>query len=379
MRSILVVGAGMAGAVYARELAEVGCRVHVIDRRPHIAGNCYDEPSAEGVRIHRYGPHLFHTSNEKVFAWLSRFTEWLPYEHKVKARLPDGRLLPLPVNMTTVNALFDKDFTTRDQVSEFLAQRALVRPEIRSAEDWLYANLGEELTELFFRPYTEKMWAMRLAEVDSAIVKRIQIRFDDDDRYFPGDTMQAMPSKGYTAMFEQMLDHPAITVSLRTEFSKDMLAHYDFCFNSMPIDEFFGYSLGELPYRSIRFHTSSVPVDDAPDHVTINYTDNSPFTRETWWHRIPGHWTDPSSSVLRTVEEPCDYRDNGFERYYPVKTEDNRYDHLYREYVTLAMREPKVTFIGRCGTYQYLDMHQVVNQSLMNVSHWLAENSIARA
>ena len=371
MSNILVVGAGMAGAVHARELADAGHTVHVIDKRPHIAGNCFDEVTAAGVRVHRYGPHLFHTSNEKVFTWLSRFTRWLPYEHRVKARMPDGRLVPLPVNLTTVNAVFGTSCSTREHVSQFLAGRALVRADIRSAEDWLYANLGEELTELFFRPYTEKMWALRLAEVDPAIVKRIQIRFDDDDRYFPSDTIQFMPEDGYTQMFARMLDHPLITVSLATEFSKPMLASYDFCFNSMPIDEFYGHCLGELPYRSIRFHTSVVPREQAADHVTINYTDHSPFTRETWWHRIPGHWPSQSDAVVRTVEEPCDYRENNLERYYPVKTEDSRYDLLYQRYLELSTEEKKLQFIGRCGTYQYLDMHQVVNQSLMSVARWL--------
>jgi UDP-galactopyranose mutase len=374
MKSVLVVGAGMAGAVHARELADAGHSVRVIDKRPHIAGNCFDAFTDEGVRVHRYGPHLFHTSNGRVFDWLSRFTGWLSYEHRVKARLEDGRLVPMPVNLTTINALFGKDFTTKEEVSDFLATKTEDRGEIVSAEDWLYANMGAELTELFFRPYTEKMWDLKLAEVDPAIVKRVQLRYDNDDRYFSNDTIQAMPTDGFTAMFERMLDHPDITVAVDTAFDKAMLADHDFCFNSMPIDEYFDYSLGELPYRSIRFHNTVVPVAEAASHVVINYTDHRPFTRETWWHLIPGHVRGTPTEVVRTVEEPCDYLDNARERYYPVKASDGRYDALYRRYQALAEGEPGLEFIGRCGTYQYLDMHQVVNQSLMGVGRWLEAN-----
>ena len=371
MADILVVGAGMAGAVHARELAEAGDTVTVIDQRDHVGGNCFDERDETGTRVHRYGPHLFHTSNMAVVEWLSRFTAWTPYEHRVVAKLPDDRLVPLPVNLDTVNAVFGTALRDEREVAAFLATKAVDRAEIRSAEDWLYARMGVDLTELFFRPYTEKMWALKLAEVDPAIVKRVHIRTDREDRYFPGDSFQAMPTDGYTALFDRMLDHPRIEVLTSTAFDPSMLDRFDHCFNSMPIDVFFERRLGELPYRSIRFHRAVVPRRDASPHSVVNYTDAGRFTRETWWHNIPDH-DGGGTHVVRTIEEPCDYRDNAMERYYPVKTEDGRYDALYRRYAELAATEPKVSFIGRCGTYQYLDMHQVVNQSLAGVRRWLS-------
>ncbi len=371
MDKILVVGAGLAGAVYARTLAEAGHAVTVIDKRPHIAGNCYDEVDANGVVVHHYGPHIFHTSNLRVAEWLSRFTEWVPYEHRVVARLPDGRLLPLPVNLDTVNGLFGLDLSTSEQVSAHLKSVSVAREPIGNAEDWLYGNIGPDLTNLFFRPYTQKMWDRDLSELSEKIVQRIKIRFDREPRYFPNDSFQFMPAGGYTKMIGNILNHKGISILLREVFSPAMLHAYDFCFNSMPIDEYFNFELGELPYRSIRFHVHDHAAADAPDHVVINYTDAGPFTRETWWHNMPGHHAIDTGRVTRTVEEPCDYKDNNLERYYPVMTSDGRYGEIYQRYRALASGLGNIAFIGRCGTYQYLDMDQVVNQSLAGVEKWL--------
>lgn len=372
MNKILVVGAGMAGAVYARELADAGHLVHVIDQRDHIAGNCFDFVDQCGVRVHRYGPHLLHTSNEAVVSWLSRFTDWVPYEHKVVAKLPDGDMVPLPVNLTTVNHVFGQELKTQEEVSHFLKTVSVERHPVLTAEDHLYSTIGETLTDLFFRPYTKKMWAMDLREMDAAVVKRLGVRSDREDRYFPNDSFQAMPKSGFTAMFERILDHRNIDVALGTKFEKSMMRQFSHCFNSMPIDEFYEYEFGQLPYRSIKFHASRRPASEADSHVVINFTDDGPFTRETWWHNIPAHRPVETAEVICTVEEPCDYRDNQMERYYPVKTHDGRYDELYRRYKARADLDDRLTFIGRCGTYQYLDMHQVVNQSLMGVGKWLA-------
>lgn len=372
MSQILIVGAGLAGAVHARVLAENGHDVTVIDRRAHIAGNCHDEVDDSGVRYHRYGPHLFHTSNMRVVDWLSRFTEWLPYEHRVKVLLPDGRLVPMPVNLETVNAVLGTQLETPDDVAEALAARAIPCSEPANAEQFLFAKLGRELTDLFYRPYTRKMWEMDLSETSADVVRRLQIRTDLEDRYFPADSFQALPAHGYTAMFERIFDHPRIEVRLETAFSDELAAEFDSCFNSMPIDEYFDFAFGELPYRSIRFHRSRVPRDTCPQAATVNYTDTSGYTRETWWHMLPGHDLAGGPDVLRTVEEPCDYRDNDLERFYPVKTSDGRYDALYAQYAAQPARHADMIFIGRCGTYQYLDMHQVINQSLQGVEKWLA-------
>jgi UDP-galactopyranose mutase len=370
----LVVGAGFAGAVYARELAEAGFNVEVIDKRMHIAGNCYDYIHDCGVRVHKYGPHLFHTSNQKVVDWLSRYTQWVPYEHRVVARLSDGRLVPLPVNLDTLNAVFSTDIQTADAAAAYLATKSVIRSHVNSAEDYLYSHIGPELTDLFFRPYTVKMWDMDLTDMDVSVVRRLQIRTDRESRYFPNDTFQAMPKDGFTKLFERIFDHPRIHVRLGETFSKNNAEQYEFCFNSMPIDEYHDFDLGELPYRSIRFHLTEVPISEAENHALINYTHRLPQTRETWWHAIASLRVASRDVAIKTIEEPCDYKENGLERYYPVKTKDGRYDNLYQQYAEFAARNPRMFFIGRCGTYQYLDMHQVINQSLVQVAKWLEAN-----
>jgi UDP-galactopyranose mutase len=372
-QDILIVGAGFAGAVYARTLADNGYTIRVIDRRPHIAGNAYDEVTAQGVRLHRYGPHLFHTNNKKVVDWLARFTALDAYEHKVQAQLEDGRCVPLPVNRSTLNAVFGVGLQDEAEVRSFLAAQAEPREEIRNAADHLIAHIGSRLTDLFFRPYTRKMWQLALEELDAAVVKRIPIRYDDEDRYFPNDVHQVLPRDGYTAAFARMLNHPNISVELERSFRHDMLDEHAHCFNSMPIDEFFGYDEGVLPYRSIRFHHEVKPDSYARGETSVvNFTDAGPITRETDWSRLPGHRVRQTGLKTITREEPCDYRDNDLERYYPVKTSDGRFDAVYQRYRTRAERLGTITFIGRCGTYQYLDMHQVINQSLSGAQAWLA-------
>jgi UDP-galactopyranose mutase len=371
---ILIVGAGFAGATYARELAEHGISTHVIDRRPHIGGNSYDELAPTGVRIHKYGPHLFHTNHHHVVEWLMRFGRLVPYEHRVQAALPDGQRVPFPINRRTINMVFGVRLRTDAEVQEFLRAQAIPCTAPANAAEYLNASIGRVLTDLFFRPYTRKMWALDLEDLDVAVVKRIPIRMDEEDRYFPEDRYQFLPEQGYARLFDAILDHPRIRVTTSLAFSRAMLADYAHCFNSMAVDEYFDNMLGPLPYRSIRFHHRDEPAaNDTQSAAVVNCTDSGPFTRATDWARLPGHAV--RQGPLRTVtrEEPCNYRDNDLERYYPVKTSDGRYERLYRQYADLAAREPKLTFIGRCGTFQYLDMHQVINQSLAGANAWLAE------
>jgi UDP-galactopyranose mutase len=372
MKPILIVGAGFAGAVHARQLAAAGYAVRVIDRRPHIAGNAYDYTDANGIRVHAYGPHLFHTKNRGVIDWISRFGEFVPYAHKVRARLPSGALAPLPINLDTVNAVFGTAFTTPDEVRAQLRAVALPIAEPANAAQYLYANIGRALTDLFFRPYTRKMWALDLEDMAAAVVRRIPLRFDATDTYFPDDDIQMMPRHGYTKLFEAIFDHPNIAVTLATKFEKSMLADHEFCFNSMPIDEYFETRLGALPYRSLKFHHRTEPGLPAQAWASTNFTDSGPFTRQTAWHALPHHIERDTGRHTLTLEEPCDYRDNHFERYYPVKTADGRYTKLYEQYRALARTETNIAFIGRCGTYQYLDMDQVINQSLIHVETWLS-------
>lgn len=370
---ILVVGAGFAGSTCARELVQAGHHVEVIDRRPHIGGNAYDEVLADGTRVHRYGPHLFHTNNARVVDWLTQFGTFLPYEHRVTALLPSGELAPFPVNRATVNLVFARCLQSEQDMAHFLGSLAIPCAAPRNAAEHLASRIGTRLTDLFFRPYTRKMWGLDLEEMDAAVVKRIPLRYDNEDRYFPGDRFQLLPPDGYTAIFHAILDHPRIRVSINTPFDKSMLKAFDFCFNSMPIDEYFDFALGPLPYRSIRFHHRSVPSDYALGATSVvNFTDNGAFTRQTDWSRLPGHMGHQTGQKAVTLEEPCDYTENSYEQFYPVKTHDHRNETLYKHYNELAMGEPKLRFIGRCGTYQYLDIDQVINQSLQIIHSWVA-------
>lgn len=376
--TILVVGAGFAGAVHARDLADAGYDIVVIDRNDHLAGHCYDYTHETGVRVHRYGPHFFHTSNARVVSWLSRFTEWQPYEHRVVAKLPDGQHAPQPINIDTVNAVFGVGLSTPEQLADFLRSVSEPRHPVLTAEDQLYTQIGPHLANLFYRPYMRKMYQLDLSEIPASVVRRIQVRSDGENRYFPGDAFQALPKDGYTALFERMLDHPRIRIELGRKFESAMLSSFAHCFNSMSIDEFFSFSLGELPYRSTRFHTSTVAANAASKHVTIDYTDDERFIREIWWHNLPGHHVRKGPDVLRMVEEPCDFRDNNLERHFPLRLHDGRADALYRRYKELAAGIGNMTFIGRCGTFTYLDMHQVVNQSLAHAGKWRQALASAR-
>jgi UDP-galactopyranose mutase len=373
-KTLLVVGAGFAGAVYARTLAEAGHAVRMIDKRPHIAGNAYDFVDENGVRVHKYGPHIFHTRSQRVLDWVFRFGAFVPYTHRVKALLPGGGLAPLPINLDTVNLVFGTRYERVEEVQAHLKRVAPPIAEPRNAAEHLYGQLGRELTDLFFRPYTKKMWALDLEDMAAAVVKRIPLRLDRNDSYYPDEDVQLMPRDGYTRLIGEMLSHPAIATDLNVAFAHEMLRDVDFCFNAMAIDEYFDYRLGELPYRSIRFHPRTGTSKPLRGWTITNFTDAGPFTRETAWQEFPNHIVTDSGMGTFTREEPCDYRDNGFERYYPVRTADDRNGKIYDQYLALARREAKMKFIGRCGTYQYLDMDQVINQSLAGAQEWLKSN-----
>ena len=366
-----MVGAGFAGAVYARELAEAGWPVEVIDRRDHIGGTAYDAVDETGTRRHVYGPHLFHTSNTRVVQWLERFGAFVPYEHRVSALVPGRGCLPLPINRATVNGVFGRALRTPAEVEAFLASLAEPVPAPRNAAEHLNARVGRALTDLFYRPYSRKMWGLELEEMDAAVVARIPIRHDDEDRYFPHDRFQALPRDGYTAIVAAVLAHPAIRVTLNQPFDRSLLADVGFCFTSMPIDLYFEAAYGHLPYRSLRFHHRVEPAGyRLGPTAQVNLTDDTPITRENDWSRLPGHHDGgPAKTVTR--EEPCDWRDNDGERFYPLRDAAGRSEALYRRYVALAEHEPRLRFIGRCGTYRYLDMDQVINQSLLGAHAWI--------
>ena len=335
MKSILIVGAGFSGAVIARELAEAGHNCTIIDKRHHIGGNAYDY-ECSGIRIHKYGPHLFHTNNKEVVDWLSQFTEWVDYQHKVKAQLSDGRYVTLPVNKET------KEIVGEDNI-----------------------------LDTFFRPYTLKMWGKTLDELDPSIINRIPTRDDDNELYFPNDKYQMMPKDGYTKIFENIFKHKNIKVFTGTRFTKSMEKKYDHVFNSMPIDQYFNNKHGELPYRSIKFHKVLLPMAKVLPTATVNFTHDDPYTRVTEWKNIPNHGESATQTIL-TYEEPCDYKDNNKERYYPVKDVDGVNRETYKKYKEMVDTD-RMTFIGRCGMYVYVDMHQAISSALATSKRYLKE------
>jgi UDP-galactopyranose mutase len=351
----LIVGGGFAGCVLAERLAsQLGKRVLVIDRRGHIGGNAYDCPDDAGVLVHRYGPHIFHTNSQRVVEYLSQFTAWRPYEHRVLAAV-DGMLLPMPINLTTINRLYGLELDEAGAVA-FLAARASPDIEVKTSRDVVISQVGEDLYRKFFEGYTRKQWGRDASQLDKAVTSRVPTRTDTDDRYFQ-DKFQCMPSEGYTRMFERMIDHPGITFLPHTDYAevKDFV-RYDHLVYSGPIDEFFGHCFGRLPYRSLRFEHSTLDCARFQDVAVVNYpSPDVPYTRITEYKHLTGQVSDRTSI---TREFPTDDGDP----YYPVPAPENAA--LYKRYEALADATPDVTFTGRLGTYKYYNMDQVVAQSL---------------
>ena len=364
---VMVVGAGFAGAVMAERLAASGKTVLVVDRRPHVAGNAYDRLDAAGVLIHQYGPHIFHTNSADVFDYLSRFTAWRPYKHRVLAQVKD-MLLPIPINRTTLNDLYDLDLQTDEDAARFLAERAEPVDPIRTSADVVISAVGRDLYETFFRGYTRKQWGMDPSELDKSVTARVPTRTNVDDRYFT-DRFQAMPAEGFTKMFERMLDHPNIELLLGADYRdvRDAYPHDHLVFTG-PIDEYFDYCHGKLPYRSLRFQHETLDCEWHQLVAVVNYPDESvPFTRVTEYKHLTGQRT-PRTSITR--EFPAAEGDP----YYPIPREENQA--LYKRYEALAVAEPGVTFVGRLATYRYYNMDQVVGQALAASRRLLAREDI---
>ncbi len=354
----LVVGAGYAGSIMAERLAsQLGQRVLVVDRRDHVAGNAYDYVDEHGVLVHRYGPHIFHTNADVVVDYLSRFTEWRPYEHRVLARVGE-QLLPMPINRTTINELYGLDLRTEEDVEAFYAERREPVELMRTSEDAVVAKVGRELYELFFRGYTRKQWERDPSELHASVCARIPVRTNTDDRYFT-DRFQKMPRDGYTAMFERILDGIDVRLGTSYEDVRDEVA-YDHLVWTGPVDEFFGHRFGKLPYRSLEFELRNAPTPDGgclQPVASINEPRfETPYTRTTEFRHMTGQADHPSSTVA--VEFP---RSEG-DPYYPVPTDEARA--LYKRYEQLANAREDVTFVGRLARYQYLNMDQVVGQAL---------------
>jgi UDP-galactopyranose mutase len=353
----LIVGAGFAGATTARELAEAGERVLVIDKRPHIAGNAFDRRDPAGVLVHEYGPHIFHTNSERVFEYLSRFTAWRPYEHRVLA-VPDARTgdaYPMPINRTTINRLYGLNLDEAG-VADFLERMREPRDPIRTSEDVVLNSVGRDLCEKFFRGYTRKQWGLDLSELAGGVAARIPTRTNDDDRYFT-DRFQAMPADGYTRMFERLLDHPNIEVRTGTAY-EDVGAAIDRrrTVFSGPVDAYYGHRYGRLPYRSLRFEHEHLSRCSQYQAVgTVNYPNDHRYTRITEFKHLTGQ-EHPGTSIVREV--PCAEG----EPYYPIPNPVN--EALFKRYEALADAETDVFFIGRLAQYRYYNMDQVVAAAL---------------
>ena len=363
---VLIVGAGFAGSVLAERLAAgSGKRVLLIDRRPHIGGNAYDQHDAAGVLIHPYGPHIFHTNSQAILDYLSSFTEWRPYEHRVLAQVR-GMELPMPINRQTVNRFFGVDLT-QDEVEAFLESKAECPGVVRTSADVVLSKVGRELYEAFFQGYTRKQWGLDPSELDKSVTSRVPTRTSDDDRYFT-DQHQQMPLHGYTRMFERMLDHPGIHLALGTDYRDIDPASYDQLIFTGPVDEFFGHRYGKLPYRSLQFRHETHDRPQFQDVGVVNYPAEAvPYTRITEFKYLTGQ-EHPQTSVC------YEYPSAEGDPYYPVPRPENAA--LYQRYQALADATPNVTFVGRLATYKYYNMDQVVGQALATYQRLAAKERV---
>jgi UDP-galactopyranose mutase len=354
MFDYLIVGAGFAGSVLAERLAtQAGKKVLIIDKREHIAGNAYDYYNTDGILIHKYGPHIFHTNSKEVFEYLGQFTPWRPYEHKVLGSV-DGQLVPIPINLNTINKLYGMNLNS-SEVEAFFESRAEKVAGVKTSEDVVVSKVGRELYEKFFRGYTRKMWDLDPSELDASVTARVPTRTNRDDRYFT-DTYQAMPLHGYTHMFQNMLSHPNIKVMTNTDYKEiiDIIPYQNLIFTG-PIDEYFNYCYGKLPYRSLEFKFETIDAEVFQPTGTVNYPNDQLYTRITDFKYLSGQKHHKTAIVYEYPKAEGD-------PYYPVPRPENA--ELYKKYQALAASMTNTYFVGRLATYKYYNMDQVVAQAL---------------
>lgn len=354
MFDFLIVGAGFAGCVLAERLASVtDKKVLIIDQRDHIGGNAYDYFNKDGILIHKYGPHIFHTNSKKVFDYLSKFTPWRPYEHRVLASV-DGQLVPMPINLDTINKLYGLNLNC-SEVEAFFESRAQKIDRVITSEDVVVSKIGRELYEKFFRNYTRKMWDLDPSELDASVTSRVPTRTSRDNRYFT-DTYQAMPLYGYTRMFQKMLSHPNIKIMLNTDYKEivDVIPYQNLIYTG-PIDSFFNYCYGRLPYRSIEFKFETHDADVFQSTGTINFPNEHAYTRITEFKYLTGQKHSKTTVVYEFPQAEGD-------PYYPIPRPENAA--IYKKYQQIANAMTNTFFTGRLATYRYYNMDQVVAQSL---------------
>jgi UDP-galactopyranose mutase len=349
-----VVGAGFAGSVLAERIASQRDEsVLIVDRRNHIAGNAYDCYNEDGLLIHRYGPHIFHTNAKAIFDYLSQFTKWRPYEHRVLGMV-DGKLVPIPINLDTVNKLYALSLTS-DELTGWFQARAEKVERIETSEDVVVSVVGRELYEKFFQTYTRKQWGLDPSQLDKSVTARVPIRTNRDDRYFT-DSYQSMPANGYTRMFERMLDHPNISVLLNTDYRQicDLIPHRRVIYTG-PIDEYFDYRYGKLPYRSLRFEHETLNVEQFQPTGTVNYPQTEAYTRITEYKHLTGQ-SHAKTAITR------EYSSAEGDPYYPILRPESAL--LFKRYEALAAKQSNAWFVGRLATFRYYNMDQVVGQAL---------------
>ena len=369
MFDYVIVGAGFAGSVLAERLAsQHNKKVLLLDKRNHIGGNAYDYHNDAGILVHKYGPHIFHTNSPEVFSYLSQFTTWRPYEHRVLASV-DKKLLPIPINLDTVNKLYGYNFTT-EQLQQYFEEVGEKTDQIQTSEDVVVSQVGRDLYEKFFRGYTRKQWGCDPSQLDKMVTARIPTRTNRDDRYFT-DTYQSMPALGYTRMFENMLSHPNIHILLNTSFSDiEGWVDYKKLIYTGPVDEYFDYCYGKLPYRSLRFEHKTLDIPQLQPVAVVNYPNDHTYTRITEYKHLTGQ---EHARTSITYEFPCWDGDP----YYPVPKAENAA--LYQKYKQLAEALPDVHFVGRLGTYKYYNMDQVVAQALTLFKQLTGQPSLKEA
>ncbi len=354
----LFVGAGFSNAVIARELAKEGHDCFIIDERDHVAGNCHSARDEKtNIMVHQYGPHIFHTDNENVWNYVTHFTEMMPYINRVKTTV-GGKVYSMPINLHTLNQFFDKAMSP-NQARDFIAQKAdksITEPQ--NFEEQAISMLGREIYQAFFEGYTKKQWGMSPTELPASILKRLPVRFNYDDNYF-AHKYQGMPKDGYTHLVDNILDHENIEIRLNTVFEQSMEKDFDHIFYSGPLDRYFDYTLGRLPYRTLDFKAVYAEGDMLGTAVMNHGDEDTPYTRIAE-HKYFAPWEKHEQTVcFEEYSRLCEENDIP---YYPIRlTGEMR---LLEEYVAKANQQSKVTFVGRLGTYRYLDMDVTIAEAL---------------